>query len=544
MSNIELRDYQIDGVQGIREEFKKKNDPVLFVLSAGGGKTYTFCYIADNAAKRVNPADKEYIFIVVHRKELLIQASESLRKLDIDHGLISPHFTPAPHRVIQVASIDTLLIRIRKHPMKARMLIFDEAHHVVQDNKWGRLYEALGMPSTLGVTATPVRSDGKGLGEHAGGIFKSMVKGPSLSELLDKNCLVNPIVYTSIETPDLSGLKPNKEGHYQTKALEDRVDKPKITGCAVEQYSKVCPGLKTIVFCVSIAHAKHVVAEFNAAGWRFALLVGEPHMKDSERTAVNEAIRNGALHGVCTVDLVGEGYDVPSISCVIMLRPTASESLFIQQAWRAGRPEPKINKQVWYLLDHVGNVGRVIDGVFVPKHGLPQIDRIWTLDGKEKGKGKKKEEEKAIALLQCPACFIVHEPAAICPSCGHVYQVKERKIEQVDGELVRISDELNAEAMRLNNRREVGRAQSLEELQKIEQERGYKRGWARAVFESRQRKQQPARRKIPEPSMEELKKMSLAGLQKVASQQGWPYEWSLSFYNTTGLGSINGTDNL
>lgn len=528
MSNIKLRDYQEAAVNDVRAEFRAKNDPVLFVLATGGGKTYTFSYIADSAALAAkNVPVNEYIFIIVHRKELLLQASASLRNLGVDHGLISPHFTPQPHKRIQVASIDTLLIRIKKRPMKARMLIFDESHHVVSGNKWGRLFEELGKPPTLGVTATPVRTDGKGLGEHAGGIFKSMVLGPSIAELIERKMLLNPVVYTSLEQPDLTGLKKDKDGDYSRKELAERVDKPKITGSALEQYKKVCPGARAIVFCASIAHAKHVMAEFNAAGFRFALLVGEPEMKDSERTAVNKALRSGELDGACTVDLVSEGYDLPDLECCIMLRPTASESLFIQQVGRIMRPSE--GKTTCYLLDHVGNVGKVVDGEFKRKHGLPNEVREWTLDGRVKKKGKKKAaDEKTLDVSQCPKCYIVHEPAPVCPKCGHVYEVKVRNLEQVDGELIKVTPEMAAQISK-DRRKEVGRAQSLEELQKIAAERGYKPSWARIMWETKNRRKAPQR--PPEPSVDDLRQMTLPELENVANAQGWPIDWASNFYH-------------
>lgn len=527
MKSISLRDYQQDAVDGVREEFRRKNDPVLFVLPTGGGKTYTFSYIAANAAARAQEATPgDHILIVVHRKELLLQASSALRNLGIDHGLISPHFTPQPHKRIQVASVDTLLIRIQKRPIKVRMLIFDEAHHVVLGNKWGRAYEALGCPPTLGVTATPVRTDGKGLGEHAGGIFKSLVLGPSIAELIDRKMLLNPIVYTSLEQPDLSGLKKDKDGDYNRKELASRVDKPVITGSALQQYQKICPGRRAIVFCSSIEHARHVMHEFNAAGFRFAMLVGEPAMSDAERTAVNKALRSGELDGACTVDLVSEGYDLPDLECCIMLRPTASESLFIQQVGRVMRPSD--GKSACYLLDHVGNVGKLVDGEFQRKHGLPSELREWTLDGRSKKKGKKKAEEKTVDVSQCPKCYVVHEPAPVCPKCGHVYEIKARNLEQVEGELVRVTPEMAARIAK-DRRREVGKAQTLEELQKIAAERGYKPSWARIIWEQKNRRRAPA--PAPEPSLDELKAMSLPELERVANAQGWPREWASNFYH-------------
>jgi superfamily II DNA or RNA helicase len=497
MSKIQLRDYQTTAVEEVRQAFRDKEWPVLFVLPTGGGKTYTFSYIADSAARL-----GRQVVIIVHRKELLLQASASLTNLGIDHGLISPDFTPSLHAKVQVASVDTLLLRLKKPHFatwfaKCGLVIFDEAHHVVASNKWGRCYEALNKPPMLGVTATPVRTDGKGLGEHAGGLFKRMVLGPSVPELIERGMLIAPQVYTSLELPDLDGLKTTREGDYDARALAERVDKPRITGDAVSHYQKLCPGRRAIVFCSSIEHAKHVRDQFNAVGYRFELLVGAPEMSDDERTSVNKKLRRGEIHGACTVDLVSEGYDLPDLEVCIMLRPTASEALFIQQVGRIMRPAE--GKTTCWLLDHVGNVGAVIDGAFKRKHGLPIEEREWTLDGRKKKKKSKKDDEPTIQLKQCPKCFIVHEPAPQCPACGHEYPAGNRQVEQVDGELQQITPEMAA-ALSAQRKKEVQKAKTLEELQRIAKDRGYSEKWAEIMFAQKQRLREKYRR--PEPPIE------------------------------------------
>ena len=500
-SNIQLRDYQETAVAEIRAEFRAKNMPVLFVLPTGGGKTYTFSYVAANAADKGNT-----VCIIVHRKELLLQASASLSALGIEHGLISPFFTPKPRARVQVASVDTLLQRIKRWqkqcevaaaagkplppcPYQFKLLIYDEAHHVVDGNKWGRAFDLLGRPAMLGVTATPVRTDGKGLGEHAGGVFKAMVIGPSVRELIARGSLLNPIVYTSLEAPETDDLKTNRDGSDNLKAMADRIDKPKITGDAVKHYAEICPGARAIVFCCNIQHAKHVVDEFNARGFRFELLVGAPEMSDTERTEVNLKLRRGEIHGAVTVDLVSEGYDLPDLECCIMLRATASEALFLQQVGRVMRPSP--GKTTCWLLDHVANVGRMKDGEFKRKHGLPDEVREWTLDGRKKRKGKKKEEEDdKVELLQCPECYVVHEPAPSCPKCGHVYPVKTggRSIEQVDGTLTKITPEME-EMMREEERKRQRSAQAAaKSVDDMMQQLGYSRTRAEAIVKAREEK--------------------------------------------------------
>ena len=524
MAAIALRPYQEDGVAGIRAAFREKKKAVLFVMPTGSGKTFTFSYIARNAAERSNNT-----IIVVHRKELLLQASKSLRALGIDHGLISPHFTPAPHKMVQVASVDTLIIRARKNPdrYKFKLLIFDEAHHVTAKNKWGEVWDLLGQPMTLGVTATPKRGDGVGLGVGHGGIFQHMVIGPLVPHLIGMGMLINPKVYGCGDPPDVTGLKKNKDGEYNAQEVAERVDKPAITGSAVEHYKEICPGARAIVFCANIKHARHVVEQFCDAGFRFALLVGEPEMSDVERTAVNKALASGELHGACTVDLVSEGYDLPDLQCCIMLRMTASESLFLQQVGRVMRPAP--GKTEAFLLDHVANTGRLIDGEWKPKHGFPADEREWSLEGKSKKK-KRPEEEKPVVMKQCAKCYYTFEPSllplddlslierrhswpegwaqrvfeskqVVCPSCGTDCGPMPRKLEQVDGKLLLLEQAAMAaqaavdkEAESKAKRAEVGKAMTLADFEAIEKQRGYKRGWAKHAYNARLRKKEESER--------------------------------------------------
>lgn len=494
MPNITLRPYQEEGVKEIRAAFAAKQSPVLFVLPTGGGKTYTFSYIGSKAADLSND-----VWIIVHRKELLLQASKSLRNLGIEHGMISPHFTPSPHKLVQVASVDTLMSRLQKGTLLAqrfrlpKLVIFDEAHHVTAANKWGRVWQMLGSPRMLGVTATPVRGDGVGLGEGHGGVFKTMVIGPLVAELIEIGMLINPEVYTCLQPPDLSGLKTNKEGEYNMKEVEERVDRPMITGSAVEHYKEICPGARTIVFCTSIKHARHVVEQFNAAGFRFALLVGEPEMSDAERTEVNRKLAAGELDGACTVDLVSEGYDLPDLTCCIMLRPTASESLYLQQVGRVMRPSP--GKTTCYLLDHVGNIGRQVDGKWKTKHGLPDQIREWSLEGKKKGKRKAKdEEEEKDTLYQCQTCWHIFDLVppnggahlTECPKCQAAIEKKAggRKLEEVDGKLYKVDALMEAQIKQEKRAAQAG-AKTVEDLMN---QLGYSRRRAEEVVKAREEK--------------------------------------------------------
>lgn len=463
---LKLRDYQADAVQAIRASYLSKKKAPLLVLPTGGGKTVVFSYIAATTASRGKRA-----LILVHRVELLRQTSAALDKSGVRHGLINPKYTPDPLAPVQVASVQTLIKRLHKFQVPD-LIVIDEAHHATAGT-WKKIIDHYPTAHVLGVTATPCRSDGTGLGKEAGGVFDDLVMGPQVPELIARGFLVRPIIYAPATRIDLSGVKTSR-GDYDKEELAKVMDKPTITGDAVSHYRKICPGYPAVVFCVSVAHAEHVASEFRAAGYRAYSVDGS--MDDDIRKRILGGLGNGTVDVVTSCDLISEGTDIPAIGCAILLRPTQSLGLYLQQVGRALRVID--GKDHAIILDHVGNV---------LTHGLPEEEREWTLDGETRKRRGKREEEKAVRVNQCEKCYAVHTPAPACPHCGHVYIIKEKAPQQVDGELKQI----NAEALAWKKRQsqiEVAKAETLEELQAIARARGFKPGWARHVLAARNRK--------------------------------------------------------
>jgi DNA repair protein RadD len=473
-----LRDYQQKGVDAIRNSYLNGKRAPLFVLPTGGGKTVVFCHIADTTSRR-----KKRVLILVHRIELLRQTSGKLYENGIDHGLINAKFTPSVMAPIQVASVQTLAPRIRKG--KARvdydLVIIDEAHHAAATT-WKTILNAL--PSTckiMGVTATPIRSDGSGLDD----IFDDLIVGPSVKFLTDRGNLVPSKVYAPAEKLDLSAVKI-KNGDYDPNDLESIIDNTMITGNAVDYYRRLCAHKPAIVFCVSVAHAEHVAEQFRAAGFRSQSVDGS--MEDAQRRGILNGLANGNVEVVTSCDIISEGTDIPAVMCAILLRPTQSLGLFLQQVGRALRPAP--GKTHAIILDHVGNC---------LTHGLPDDDREWTLEGQEKKARKKKDEEPPVLVKQCPTCFAMHKPASTCPHCGHIYETQGREVEQNDGELRELSEE-DKERIKLMRNREVAKAKTYEDLVKIGEARGYKPGWAKHKWEARQKSAGTYRQGPPPPT--------------------------------------------
>lgn len=457
--NITLRPYQQQGVDEIRAQFRAGARNVLYQLPTGGGKTITFSYITHHAAKRGNR-----VLILVHRQELLRQSSDQLNEIGVPHGMIAPGYAPDPLAPVQVASVQTLARRLDR-VQEPSLIISDECHHSGA-RTWQTVFNHYSNSRILGVTATPVRLDGKGLGRSAGGYFDCMVQGPPVRDLISGGFLARPRVFCPPVGADLSGLKM-EYGEYVTGQVVDAMDKPRITGCAVAHYTEYVQGAPAIAFCASVAHAEHVAEQFRAAGYSATSIDGK--LPDKDRRDRITDLGAGRLNVLTSCDIISEGTDIPVVAAAILLRPTASLSLSLQQIGRALRLYP--GKEYAVILDHVMNTYR---------HGLPDDDREWSLDGAVKKKGTK---EKSVAGRQCHACYAFHAPAPACPYCGEVYPVTAREIEEVDGVLQEVSRLERQEAMRAkefaakDRRREEGRCQTLEDWQALAKQRGYSPGW-------------------------------------------------------------------
>jgi DNA repair protein RadD len=472
--NFHLRPYQQQGVEALRASYRAGHRAPLYTLPTGGGKTMVFSYITRNAVQHGSR-----VCILVLRAELLRQSSRTLARWGVPHGVIAAGQVMSAHKV-QVASVQTIVRRLERVD-PPDLLIVDEAHHTAAGS-WQKIIAAFPRARLLGVTATPGRLDGRGLGVHCGGYYDDLIIGPSIRELISGGYLVRPKVYGSMRHLDLSRVHM-RGGDYAQNELAAAVNNSTIIGDAVEHYARICPGVPAIAFCASIEHARQVTERFTAAGWRAKRIDGE--MRDDQRFAIVSALAEGDLDVMTSVDLVSEGFDVPACGAAILMRPTKSMTLYLQQIGRALRPAP--GKECAYILDHAGNTAR---------HGMPQEDRQWTLDGaghREPGPG----------IKTCPGCYAILEiNVETCPECEHYFAdaVAMNRIgganghdiagrgmpDEVAGTLVELTPQMMAQH-REEARHEVARAQSREELLRIARQRGYNVRWVDHVMRARNR---------------------------------------------------------
>ncbi len=450
---ITLRPYQEDLVDRVRAAYREKAQSPLLQLATGGGKTLTFSAITHGAQARGHR-----VLILAHRIELVDQISAALREAGVRHGIIAADYACALHDVM-VASVQTLVRRLMAVP-PPDLIVIDECHHVSSGGTWHKILSHFASARRLGVTATPVRQDGKGLGEH----FDRLICGPTTAELIDMGYLARPRIFAP-PTIDTAGLHV-KMGDYVQAEAEARADTPTVTGDAIATYRKHADGKPAIVFATSVAHAEHVATAFRAAGYK-ALSLNGGTGRDVRRMAV-EDYRRGAIQIMTSCDIFSEGFDLPGIHAAIMLRPTSSLGLFLQQIGRALRTAP--GKTEALILDHAGNCLR---------HGLPTDPRDWHLTYDETHAKKK----PALSVRVCPACFAANSSRSqTCTNCGKAFEVKSREVSQVEGELI----ELTPEAVRARKDELLGRAKSLAELQAFGAKMGYAPGWAKHKWKGRQ----------------------------------------------------------
>ena len=385
---------------------------MLLTLPTGAGKTVIFSEITKLAGlKGAN------VLILVHRKELIDQAGDKLTKADVKYGIIAAGHKESKNNV-QIASVQTLINRLN-NPDRFDLIIIDEAHHAVA-NSWQKIFKYFNKAIKLGVTATPMRMTGAGLGE----IFDNLIVGSTIPELVEQKYLAEHEVYAPPNKLNLDKIRTIR-GDYSKKEVEDELDKVDIVGDAVENYRRLGQNKPAIAFCISVKHGQYVTNKFKEAGYTAELITGS--MKSDDRKTLIDNFKDRKVQILVSIDVVSEGFDVEGCYVAVLLRPTKSEGLYIQQVGRVLRPEPN---KVAIVLDHVGNTKR---------HGF--VDDVREFDLHQKAKTKRKGE-LAPAVETCEQCFAVYRPQPICPVCGHKKEIKKREITYEDGELVKMRKEL------------------------------------------------------------------------------------------------------
>lgn len=379
---------------------------VLIQSSTGSGKTILIAQMLASAAARGKRA-----WFCVHRKELLDQSIATfIESADIHTGIVAAGYPASPLAPVQVCSVPSLTKRANALHCPD-LIVWDECHHLASKT-WAALAAQFPAALHIGLTATPQRLDGRGLGAH----FDTLIQGPSTAALTAQGYL-SPYRYFAPTLTDLSAVH-RVAGDYNKREAADVMQHSTVVGDAVSHYLQHGDGGRALVFAWSIEASKDIAASFRAAGIEAEHVDGETPR--AQRAEAMRQFRNGHLRILANVDLFGEGLDVPAVDCVFLLRPTASLGLYLQQVGRGLRTaEGKTHVRIF---DHVNNWQR---------HGLPDDPRVWSLDGTPRASRTSEPMGK-----RCGVCFGVSRVGATrCALCGAVFPVQAREVTQVAGEL-------------------------------------------------------------------------------------------------------------
>lgn len=478
---IKLRDYQQDSLDKTIAAIRKGCRHPLIVLPTGAGKTA----LSSEFVRRSYEKGKSSIFIC-HRQELLMQTYKTYQKNDITPAIIKSGVTPDYRNPMQIASVSTLVKRLNQYA-KPDVVFWDECSHIASST-WKTIYEAYPDSIHIGLTATPCRLDGKPLNSF----FDCMIQTVDTAKLIKLGYLT-PYNYYAPSNIDTSEIAISSNGDFQKESLANASFNSKIIGDNVEQYLKLANGKRNIVFAINRLHGQQILERYLNAGVSAEYLDGLTG--SSERKTGVERFSSGETKVLINCDLFSEGFDVPACEVVSLLRPTMSTSLYLQQVGRALRISPETGKTMALVLDHVNNYQR---------HGMPDDEREWSLSG---GLTKKRKTEQSTeSIMRCPKCFFAHSKALSCPNCGYTYTTKEKQIQEVAGELVLIGSQEYKNA----RQRETLNVSSLDELVKIEKDRGYKFGFAERQWQLK--------------TGENLWS-NVSGLEKIAKARGYSDSW-------------------
>lgn len=436
----QLFDYQRKLVNGTRNALAQGNKGVLIVSPPGSGKSVVIAEIARLTVERGG-----HVLFFVHRQELVKQIKESFRKQNVDLN----HCT--------IMTVGKVANRLKTLP-KPNLIIVDESQHS-RAKTYRKIFDYYSDVPRLGFTGSPWRLSGKGFKD----IYSAMVQGPTTKWLIEHHKLAPFTVY-GYQLGDKSALKHSSTGDYTKQSMDD-FTKSIIHGDIVKSWLKFAKDRKTIVYCHSTSFSKEVAQAFRNKNINAVHV--DAKTPSNKREQIMDSFKQGKIKILCNVDLVSEGFNVPDCSCVVLLRPTESLVVYLQQSMRAMRYQPGKHA---IIIDQVGNF---------EKFGLPDTEYQWTLN--DRAKHPRRDDGKGTdgpAIKTCPECFAVIEASNVtCPLCGHDFSVEIRKIKQKkDQELHKIkTQQIHINYISTKKPEELTSFRDLALYGKLH---GYKPGWA------------------------------------------------------------------
>lgn len=442
---LRLFDYQKEVIRNLYDLLREGQTRIAIVAPTGSGKTVMMAQICKDAAI----VKRRRVLVCVHLDILVPQTSDKLHKfgLEGDIGFIKAGYPEKRDALVQVASIQTLSRRRWWRDAGFDVVIFDECHQTMFSTIGKRIVDEI-CPNAkiLGFTATPYRlSKREGLGDR----LDTLVAAP-LPRQLQEIGRLSKMRYFGIAKegqPDLSNVRTVR-GDYSDADLRQACDKPKLIEHIVQQWQRLTPGKRTIAFCVGVDHAFAVAQAFRDVGIVAETVTGET--PKYERHRMYDALADGSLTVLTSVNVISIGFDVPAVEVGLLLRPTKSKAVHFQQIGRVMRTAP--GKEYGLILDQAGNC---------LKHGFPESIDEYSLDT-----GEKKERGEP-PVKQCPNCnALINSFERECPQCGHKFPVER--------------DEITTELIELKPReiKQSRAEQAYRSLLKLAYLKGYDPGWA------------------------------------------------------------------
>lgn len=452
---LTLRNYQQTIVNNCRDAFKNGYKKLCCVLPCGAGKTAIFCYLAYlNTLKK--PSNR--VLILLHRKELLKQTIEAFKSFQIstDH--------------IDIAMIQSFKNTLKTSVKPYSLIIIDECHHATS-NSFQRVLSAYSGVALIGFTATPARLDGKPLGE----IFDRLIVGVDYAYLISNNYLVDYDYFSPDLNFNFSEWKL-KSGDFDTADNAYHLDKKAIYGDILKYIDL---SKKTIIYSPTVDYSKKLEAQINEHFNARVSAEFNGTTPQPERDQIINDFKNDKIKILINVDLIGEGFNVPSCDCVFLLRATQSLTLYIQQAGRALRADPNNPNKRASIFDFVGNIYRF---------GFPDAPRVWSLSSTLKNSHKHETVHDSLIIKTCPQClrsFVPSQmlPNRLCPYCKSYIQLNTREIAIQDKKELALIKKNQL----IENRRQRGRCRTFQQLKKLGEEKGYAHPaqWAYYVLKNR-----------------------------------------------------------
>ena len=443
-----LRQYQQDIFDKSIQAFKDGAKGICCVLPCRSGKSYIMARMIKGA--------KGNVLVLAHRHTLINQHKELLKGL----GVLTSN--------VRVESVFTEASRLGKYaPDEVDLIIIDEAH-LSEATSYRKVCNYYNCRRVL-FTATPARLDGKPLT-----LADTLITGITADELIKEGAISEYDYYA----PDLNLSFDSVDmvaGEYNNGQLTELMCQTAIYGDVLKYYRALGDNRQAIAYCTSVKHSEQTAKMFCDNG--VAAISIDGSMSQKERNLRMELFKSGKVQILCNCNLISEGVTLPSASVALLLRPTCSLPLFIQQACRVLTPVPG-KKAV--IIDFVNNV---------QKHGMPTETHYWSLTQSVERR-KEFNEDGTLSIRQCENCFKCFKTAPVCPYCGYTYKVKPRELKTVQNvELKKIeaAQKEKEEQQKKEARREQGRCKSYEELYELAKRRGYKNpsGWAYFIMKGR-----------------------------------------------------------